>query len=55
MGLAVLTTVFGSAGGGADEAQGISTALTFAAVFPLTALILFACWARRTRPVTASG
>jgi EmrB/QacA subfamily drug resistance transporter len=53
VGLAVLTTVFGSAGGGIDEAQGISTALTFAAVFPLTALILFAGWARRIRPVTA--
>jgi hypothetical protein len=52
VGLAVLTTVFGSAGGGTDEAQGISTALTFAAVFPLTALILFAGWARRVRPVT---
>lgn len=54
VGLAVLTTVFGSTGAG-DEAQGITTALTFAVVFPLTALVLFGGWARRTGSGPRSG
>jgi len=50
MGLAVLTTVYGSVGAATGEANGIQAALTVAAAFPLIALILFATSARRIRP-----
>jgi EmrB/QacA subfamily drug resistance transporter len=49
LGLAVMTTVYGSAAaGGAGEAEAIATALTAGVVFPLLALTLFATWARPT-------
>ncbi|MGP3960981.1 MFS transporter [Nonomuraea sp. 3N208] len=49
LGLAVMTTVYGSAAaGGAGEAGAIATALTAGVVFPLLALTLFATWARPT-------
>lgn len=47
LGLAVLTTIFGSAANPADEATAITTALLLAVAFPLLALTLFATWARR--------
>ncbi|WP_433432651.1 MFS transporter [Nonomuraea sp. CA-141351] len=49
LGLAMMTTVYGSAAaGGAGEAGAIATALTAGVVFPLLALTLFATWARPT-------
>ncbi|MFI7611114.1 MFS transporter [Nonomuraea terrae] len=45
LGLAVMTTVYGSVQG---EAGAIGAALTAGIVFPLLALILFATWARPT-------
>lgn len=50
LGLAALTTVFGTISQAAGEAHGITTALRLAVAFPLLALILFATWARRTTP-----
>jgi hypothetical protein len=50
LGLAVLTTVFGTSSHEAGEAHGITTALLIAVAFPTLALILFATWARRTTP-----
>ncbi|MBF8193426.1 MFS transporter [Nonomuraea sp. K274] len=48
LGLAVMTTVYGSGAGGVHEAGAIAAALTTGVVFPLLALILFATWARPT-------
>jgi MFS family permease len=48
VGLAVLTTIFGSISSTAGEVDGITTALLCAVAFPALALILFATWARRT-------
>jgi EmrB/QacA subfamily drug resistance transporter len=48
LGLAVLTTMFGTISHAAGEAHGITTALLIAVAFPTLALILFATWARRT-------
>lgn len=47
LGLAVLTTIFGSTAAATDEATAITTALLLAVAFPLLALTLFATWARR--------
>ncbi|WP_188193767.1 MFS transporter [Nonomuraea sp. SYSU D8015] len=49
LGLAVMTTVYGSAtAGGAGEAGAIAAALTAGVVFPTLALTLFTTWARPT-------
>lgn len=47
VGLAVLTMVFGTVRATLDEGEAIRTALSFAIVFPLAALLLFAVWGRR--------
>ncbi|MDQ1584234.1 MAG: hypothetical protein QOF36_2288 [Microbacteriaceae bacterium] len=54
VGVAVLTTVFVSAGAAGGEAHGISTSLLIGAGFPAIALVLFAIWGRRI-PLHASA